>query len=128
MELLLRSLAAALSAAALCLLIKRTNPEMSLLLSLAACTVILLSVLRCTDSVRRLADTVKKLTGTDSAYIAPVLKCTAIAITTKIGASLCRDSSQSAAAGCVELAGTVCAAAATMPLIMGMLDVIGELV
>lgn len=128
MELLIRSTAAALAASAMCLLIKRTNPEISLLLGICTTAVILAAALKATDCVTELADTVRTMTGVSGKYIAPILKCTAISITTKIGTSLCRDASQSAAASGLELVGTMCALAAAMPLIISMIGMIGELV
>ena len=70
----------------------------------------------------------RAISGTASAFTAPVLKCAAVAIVTKLSAELCRDASQGAAAGAVELAGTVCALSIAMPLVMSMLKMIGGIV
>lgn len=128
MEILIKSTAAALAASAMCLMIKRTNPELSLLLGICTASIILACVLRSADSINELAETVRSLTGVSGKYMSPILKCTAISITTKIGTSICRDASQSSAAAALELAGTVCALTAAMPLIISMLGMIGELV
>ena len=66
--------------------------------------------------------------GSNETLTGPVLKCVAIAIITKVTAELCKDASQGAAASAVELAGTVCAMSAAMPLIMSMLKMIGGMV
>lgn len=128
MEIIIRSTAAALAASAMCLMIKRSNPELSLLLGICTASIILASVLRAADSIRELTDTVRSLTGLNGKYMLPVLKCTAISITTKIGTSICRDASQTSAAAALELAGAICALAAAMPMIISMLGMIGELV
>ena len=60
--------------------------------------------------------------------IAPIMKCLAIAIVTRIASELCKDSAQNAAAAAVELAGTVCAVSTVMPLLMSVLKMIGGLV
>ena len=60
-------------------------------------------------------------------FIAPVMKCAAIAIVTKLASELCRDSSQSAVASSVELAGSICALSVAMPLIISMLKTIGAM-
>lgn len=125
MELLFKAAAAALTAAAVGLLIKNRNPELSLLLGAGTAALILIASAGFLKGLRELADTVKTIAGSSEALIAPVLKCVAIAIVTRIAAELCRDASQAAAASAVELAGTVCAMSAAMPLLMSVLRMIG---
>lgn len=128
MDILLRSTAVALTVAAVCLLIKRSNPEIAMLLGICGSVVILAAAFRLSDGLMSLTETVKTMTGTSSRYIAPLLKCAAISVTTKIGTSLCRDASQNSAAAGLELVGTVCALGTALPLIINMLNMIGELV
>ena len=128
MELMIKAAAAALSAAAMVQLIKRSNPELSLLLSACAVTLILIAALGFLGGMKELTDAVKTIAGSNETLTGPVLKCVAIAIITKVTSELCRDSSQGAAASAVELAGTVCAMSTAMPLIMSMLKMIGGMV
>ena len=124
----MKAAAAALSAAAIVLLVKRTNPEISLLLSACAVTLIVTAAVGFLGGLKELTDAVKTIAGANETLTGPVLKCVAIAIITKLTAELCKDSSQAAAASAVELAGTVCAMSAAMPLVMSMLKMIGGLV
>ena len=55
------------------------------------------------------------------------MKCLGIAFISKFGADLCRDASQSALASAVEAAGTLCAAALVMPMILSLMTTIGGL-
>ena len=114
--------------AAVGLLIKRTNPEMSL--AVGACTVamIALAAMSFAGEMKSFIKTVKTIAGTSDVLIAPVLKCVAIAVVTKLTSELCRDSSQGASAAAVELAGTVCAMSVAMPLIVSVLRMIGGMV
>lgn len=128
MELIFKAAAAALIAGAVGLLIKRSNPEVSLLLSACTVALILIAALGFAEGLRELADAVRIITGSSETLIAPVLKCVAIAIVTKIASELCKDASQAASASAVELAGTVCALSVAMPLIMSMLKMIGGMV
>ena len=128
MELLIKAAAAALTAAAIGLLIKSRNPEISLLLSTCTVALILIATLGFVGGIKDLADAVKTIAGSEETLTGPVLKCLAIAIVTKICSELCRDSSQAAAAAAVELAGTACAMGVAMPLIMSMLRMIGGMV
>lgn len=128
MELIFKAAAAALAASAAALLIKRTNPEISLLLGACTAALIAIAAMGFAKSLRELSDAVRTISGTAAAFTAPVMKCAAVAIVTKLAADLCRDASQGAAAGAVELAGTVCALSIAMPLVMSMLKMIGGMV
>ncbi len=128
MEIIVRATAAALAASAICLMLRRSNPELSLLIGICAATVILSAGLRAFSGLAELTERVRVMTGGSGEYITPVLKCTVISITTRIGTSICHDASQSAVASGLELAGAVCALSAAMPLIISLLGMIGDLV
>ena len=128
MDTIIKCAALAFSCSAICLLIKRTNPELSLALSAAAAVMTALAALRMGECVSELTATVRTLIGTSNIGIAPMLKCVAIAAVTKITGELCKDASQSAVAASVELAGTMCAIAVSMPLVISMLKLIGGMI
>ncbi len=128
MELLVKAAAAALTAAAIGLLIRRHDPELALLLSACTVVLILLAASGFLKSLKELTDAVKTIAGSSDTLTGPVLKCVGIAIITRLASELCRDASQGAAAAAVELAGTVCALSVAMPLVMGMLKMIGGMV
>lgn len=125
MDIMLKCAAAALMATVMCLLIKRTNPEMSMLLSTGAIIVILTAAMGFARSITELAALVKTMTEDSAVMIVPVLKCVGIGAVTKISAELCRDAAQSSAAAAVDMAGTLCAIGVSMPLIVSMLKLIG---
>ncbi len=125
MELIFRAAAVALVSAAAGLLIKRTNPEMSLVIGACTVAMIALAAMSFAGELKSFIKTVKIIAGTSDVLIAPVLKCVAIAVVTKLTSELCRDSSQGASAAAVELAGTVCAMSVAMPLIVSVLRMIG---
>lgn len=128
MELIFKAAAVSLMAAVIGLIIRRYNPEISVLLS--ACTVVMIGIaaMSFAGELKTFVKSVKTIVGTSDVLIAPILKCVAIAIVTKLTAELCKDSSQSASAAAVELAGTVCAMSVAMPLIMSVLKMIGGMV
>ena len=127
MEYVVKSAVAAVAAAILSLVIKKNNPELALLLGLTAA---LLAVYYAIRSLNPLVDLVRDLSGKTNLapelYI-PVSKCLGIGVMTQIGANLCRDAGQAAAATGVELCGTAAAMLCTMPLISSILNVIGRL-
>lgn len=110
------------------LLIKRSNPELSLALSACTVALILIGALGFAKGILELSEAVKTIAGGSAKFISPVLKCVAVAIVTKLASELCREASQSAAASAVELAGTLCAFSVALPLIMSMLKMIGGMV
>lgn len=125
MELAFRVAAAAVCAILTGLLIRRTNPELSALISIGSVTVILLAAVGMASGFRQLRELLGERFGLSETYMQPVLKCVAAAIVTKMTADLCRDSSQTAVASAVELAGTLCALGIVMPLLIAMLKTVG---
>ena len=125
MELIIKAAAAAVTAAAVGLLIKKSNPEISFALGTGVTVIIAAASLGFLKVIRELADTVNNICGCGDMLIQPVLKCLAVAAVSKISAELCRDSSQAAAAYALELAGGICAAGIAMPLILSVLKMIG---
>lgn len=128
MELILKSAAIALVSAIVGLIIKKYNPEISILLSSCTVAMIGIAAVSFASNLKNLVYTVRTIAGTSDVFVAPILKCVGIAIITKLTSELCRDSAQSASASAVELAGTVCAMSVAMPLIMNALALIGEMV
>ena len=125
MDIMLKCAAAALAATVICLLIKRTNPEMSMLLSAGAIIVIMTAAMSFARSITELASMVKAMTENGDVMIVPVLKYVGIGAITRISSELCRDAAQSSAAAAVDMAGTLCAIGVSMPLIISMLKLIG---
>ena len=125
MEIMLKCASSALVATILCLLIKRTNPEMSMLLSAGAIVVIMTAAMGFARGITELAAIVKSMTEESDVMIVPVLKCVGIGAITRISSELCRDAAQSSAAAAVDMAGTLCAIGVSMPLIISMLKLIG---
>lgn len=127
MEVILKAVAAGVVGVVLTLLVKRSNPELSTVLSLAVCGVVLWMAMSLYSSVREVLELARLGTGFSSAYTAPVLKCVGIGIAARLGSELCKESGQSAVAASVEICGAVCALYVAMPLIKTLLKMIGEL-
>lgn len=109
------------------LLIKRTNPEISVLLSLAVSALIIYLAVRVFSEVKEVLDLAGSTVTFSGAYVAPVFKCVGIGIVSRLGSDICRDAGQSAAASSVEICGAMCAIFAALPLIKAFLRLIGEL-
>ncbi|MCR5664800.1 MAG: stage III sporulation AC/AD family protein [Oscillospiraceae bacterium] len=125
MEALLRVSAAALCALTAVLLLRRTNPELSSSLSIAATAVIVIAAFGMMRGFGELKKTLQTVFGADEVLIVPLVKCVAAAVITRLTADQCRDASQAATASAVEFAGTVCAFGIVLPLILTALKTIG---
>ena len=127
MEIVIKATVIGVVGAVLTLLIKRTNPEFSTVLSLGICGVIMLMGLTLYSSIAETLELATDNTKLSSADTAPVLKCVGIGITARLGSELCKDAGQSAVASTVEISGALCALYVSLPLIKTLLRMIGEL-
>ena len=127
MEVAIRVAAAALLATSVCLLLKRRNPELLIPLSVVVCIFAFHAAAGALRPVISALDKAKALSGLGEAYFLPVLKCVAIGLITKAAADLCRDGSQTAMAGAVELGGTAAALFVSLPLLQTLLGLLEKL-
>lgn len=127
MEALIKICGALLAASCAALLVRKSNPELTIPLSLGAICAVFALALTLTRPLIELWDRVRELYGVGDVYLLPILKCVAAAMIAKLTADLCREASQNAAASAVEFLGVLCALGAALPLIGNMLGVIGEL-
>ncbi len=127
MDIVIKATVIGVTGTVLTLLIKRTNPEFSTILSLAICGVIMLMGLTLYSSVAEVLELAALNSALSSAYTVPVLKCVGIGITARLGSELCKDAGQSAVASTVEICGAICALYVSLPLIKTLLRMIGEL-
>lgn len=127
MELIIKAVVIGVTGTVLTLIIKKTNPELSTLLTLTVCMVIVGMSMKIFSSITEVLNLVELESGFSSAYTAPILKCVGIGITARMGSDICKDSKQEAVASAVEICGAVCALYVSLPLIKTMLRMIGEL-
>ena len=127
MDIIIKAVVIGVAGAVLTLIIKRTNPEISTVLTLTVCMAIVGMSMKVFSSVSEVLELVEVGSGFSSAYTAPVLKCVGIGIAARLGSDLCKDSGQEAVASSVEICGALCALYVSLPLIKTMLRMIGEL-
>ena len=114
--------------ALLALVVKRGSPETALLLTVAAAVVVALAL---AGVVEELLDFLRELgaaSGVSQDLFVPLFKTIGIALVVKVGGSLCRDAGESALAAVVEMAGTLCALLAALPLLRAVLELLWELI
>jgi stage III sporulation protein AD len=121
---LVKVLAAAAAGSALGLVIKKNNPEGSLLLSAAVSIFAVYMGIEVIADVLGFVRTIAGAAGIPNATLAVVLKTAGISIVTKLFADICRDAGQASAASGVELMGAAAALYAALPLFQTALDMI----
>lgn len=127
MEVLIKTSAAAVMASMVCLLLKKSNPELGLPVSAAVCVGAIMLTAGLLRPLLELLARAGALGGVSAAVLTPVIKSVGIGICTRLASDLCKDSGQGAMAGCVELAGAVCALYTALPLMESFLDMLEEL-
>ena len=125
MEIIFKASALAVSAVIISLLIKRTNPEISIMLSLCTIAVIVFASIVMLEGIRDVRAWIERICGSSEFYIRPVIKCLGISLLTKFSSDMCRDCSHSSLASALEFCGAVSAFLLVSPMLINMLKTIG---
>ena len=124
---LLRAVAIGIVGSVLGLVLKRSSPEIGLLLALAVALLVLGLGARVVGVILAFADTLQSATRLSPTLFGPVLQTVGIGILTRISSDVCKDAGQGAIASTVELAGTVAALYIALPLMQAVFQMIGGL-
>lgn len=127
MELLIKAAAIGAVSALVGLAIKKSNPEISLLLAMAASAAVLTLALTMLSELRETLRMVMDFTSLQQTLVLPVLKCVAVGIVARLSADLCKDAGQSGLASAVELCGAAAALCISLPLVNTLLQTLGGL-
>lgn len=116
MEMVIKVIAACLIGALLAVLLKKSNPELSLLLALSACIAVLVIVVRGIENVHEFLDEIITRSGLTAEIFDPLWKTVGIALICRIGTDLCKDAGENAMASLVETTGALGAVLVAIPL------------
>lgn len=116
MEMVIKVIAACLIGALLAVLLKKSNPEFSLLLALSACIAVLVIVVRGIENVHEFLDEIITRSGLTAEIFDPLWKTVGIALICRIGTDLCKDAGENAMASLVETTGALGAVLVAIPL------------
>ncbi len=115
-------------AAVLCAaVLKRSVPELALLVGVAAGALILLELSGAVGPLAELLAGLSAASGLEQEVLAPVWKAVGTAAVTRVTAELCRDAKEGGVAAFVELAGSLLALVLAAPLILAVFEGIGGL-
>lgn len=127
MELFLQAAAIAVITVVLTSLLKKTNRELALLLTLAACILIGLFFMRLAEPIVDFLSKLRNLAGLDKTLMMPMLKTIGIGFLTQISATVCADAGENAIAKLVEICGGVLALYVALPLLEAVLDMVEQM-
>ena len=125
MEIMMK-LAAGAVAAALCAgILRRNSPEFAVPILLVAGMWILWMTIQAVEEVAAAIARLKEISKLEAALVEPVAKVVGLSIITRITGEVCRAAGEGGVAAFVEVAGTFLALAAALPLVNGVVDMIG---
>lgn len=119
--------AVCLTGALLAVLLKKTSPDMALLLALAVCAAALLTLCRALGEAAAFLRQLLAWGGLSAEWFTPLVKTVGIAMISRIGGALCRDAGEGAMAGIVEMAGAFAAILVALPLFRAAWQMLEEL-
>lgn len=119
--------AAALIAAVVAVLLKKTSPDIALLLPIAFCAVILYLLAENAEELISRFRSAVEVTGLSTEYFLPLFKVVAIAVISKTFADICRDADETAIGNLVETAGAFAAIISSLPLFSAAWELLQEL-
>ena len=114
----------AVIASVLTLVLRKDRPEISVIIAIAAGTIIIFMVLPAAEGVAKLFVNISEIAGIGSEYISVIIKSCVIAIVSGVCASTCRDAGNSSLALKLEIAGRITIIVLAMPVINTLLNVI----
>lgn len=120
-------LAIAMVAVISILVLRKYAGEFALVLALACVCALCLFAMTMIRPVMDMLERLEKMSGVNTAIMAPVFKTAIIGVLTNVGASICTDSGENGIAKMVELCGTIMALYLSTPLISAVLDLLNSL-
>ena len=119
--------ACAVAAAILSAVLRKNVPEIAFVLALTAGLCILSRVSGGVQAITDLMRELSRLSGVTEVLLEPVFKTVVLAILTRLTTEICRGAGENGIAAFVELAGTVLALLAAVPLMRAVMELMTEL-
>ena len=124
MDNILKLAAVAVTAALCATVVRKTAPEVSMVLALAAGALILASSLDALNAVVETMNELSDTAGLSPALLSPVLKTAGIAVMIRVAGEVCRDAKEGGLAAFLEIAGSAAALLTAIPLLKTVLSMI----
>lgn len=127
MDVMIKAAAIALISAVAALSIRKYNPEMAYVSGVACAILISIAAVSMLAAVKDFLEGIISSTGISSVIFLPAIKCTAIAVISKIVSGFSKDAGQTGVASAVEYLGAAAAILTVIPLMSSVLKTIEDL-
>lgn len=111
-----KAIAICLIGALLAVFLKKTSPDVALVLVACVCVAVLAVIVRGLEEVWNFLTEVLERGGMTQELFSPLIKIVGIALITRTAGELCRDAGQGALSGIVETVGGLAAILVSIPL------------
>lgn len=105
-------------------ILRETNPEIAIILSLIAGIVIFLIIVPKLNSIVSVLSTLAQKSGINNVYFITTLKIIGIAYITEFGSQLCIDANEKNLASKIEIAGKIIIVFLSIPIIIALMETI----
>ena len=127
MEMMVRVAAVGITAAVLGAVLRKSVPELALLLALAAGLWILSAAADGLAQVAGLMEELAGMAGLSREVLSPLFKVVALSILTRLASEICKSAGEGGVAAFIETAGTVAALTAALPLARAVTALVSEI-
>ena len=127
-ELLLRIVAGGLAAAVCATVLRRSAPEFVVPIILACGGWIILLLTQSLGQAVQTLGRLARMAQLNERVVEPVIKVVGLSLVTRIGAEVCRSAGEGGIGVFVEIAGSILALVAAIPLVDGVVTLITELI
>lgn len=124
----LQTVAGALVAVILCCVVSRQGKDLSLLMALAACAMVLTAAFGYLEPVVAFIRTLKETARMDEGLFQTVLKAVGIGLISQIAGLICTDSGSASVGKAVELLGAAVILWLSLPLMTALLELVQQMV
>ena len=128
MDTLLKTAAVGITAAILGLVIKKSNPEHGMLLAAFTAAAIIGAALSLAGHTVEFITATAENGGVSAALYMPVIKCSAVALTGKTAADICRDAGHSASVSAIEFTAAAAGLYISLPLLKSVVELVASFV
>lgn len=123
----LQAIGLALIAVVLCLTLSNHGKHMTILLSMAACCMVLVMAVQYLEPVVALVQSLSEACSIDAGYIAVILKAVGIGLIAELASLICSDGGNGALGRAVEMLATAAVLWLAVPLITAVLELIQQM-
>lgn len=126
MTVYLQAVALVLVGVILVLVVGRTNRDMSVLLSLAICTVLCIAASGYIGELIDFLGAIQTMGGLDRDFLSVLLKCAGIGYLAELAGLVCQDAGESAMAKALQILANAAVLFLSLPLMRQMLELLEE--